>query len=122
MNSIEWTKYYKRLNAFASKASDAVLVVSDGDRNLAGRAYSNVLMRYKWYDAGMNGKGQNVYFCFSLFRDEENLFWSWRETHGKTKMKRDMYSHRRKKAACKEIARKRYNAFIDKYGHAETVV
>lgn len=109
-----WRAYQDRLNAFAAKAYDAAMVVSDGDRFEASKVRARARARYYWLEAGTNGYGHDVYFCWTLHPDPEGLFWSWREVHTSTEMRRDKYSHRKTKAAAAELARKRQNAFIDK--------
>lgn len=109
-----WQAYQRRLKTFASDAYEAALVVSDGDRAHAKEVYSRALTRYYMIEAGTDGRGHTVWFAWTLHRDKEGVFWTWREVHSDTKMKRDKYAHRKTKAAVAEIARKRQNAWIDR--------
>lgn len=90
------------------------MVVSDGDRAHAMEVKQRARVRYYWHEAGTDGRGNDVYFCWTVHADKEGVFWSWREVHCATEMKRDSYVHRKTKAAAAEVARRRQNAWIDK--------
>lgn len=109
-----WIRYQQRLGAFANKAYEAAMVVSDGDREHAKAVKERAMVRYYWHEAGTNGRGHDVYFCWTVHPDKEGVFWSWREVHTATEMRRDWYVHRKTKAAAAEVARRRQNAYIDK--------
>lgn len=70
---------------------------------------------YHYWPAGMDGRNRKVHFCWSTKRNAAGYFLTWREVIGKDNGKRDMWSARKTKSACAEIARRRQNAFIDKH-------
>jgi len=109
-----WLDYRKKLDAFCAKARDTSLVTSDGDRELSMRVYHNARQRYYWYEAGIDGRGNQVYFCWTLHKAEDGTYASWREVHYDRELKRYDYAYRKTKAKVAEIARRRYNAFINK--------
>ncbi len=55
-----WRAYQDRLNAFAAKAYDAAMVVSDGDREHASKVRARARARYYWLEAGVDGRGNDV--------------------------------------------------------------
>lgn len=108
-----WYKWYSTaLTKLAMKAADASLVVTGGDKELAEKVFRDVRCRHYWHDAGTNGKGQDVFFCWTTRKDEAGYFRTWREVHTQTEIKRYNVAYRRTKAAAAEIARRRYNKFI----------
>lgn len=117
-----WKWYYQALDTLAQRAYDTAMVVSDGDMRLAGEARRGVRARHYWHEAGQNSKGQDVFFCWTLHPDEHGEYHTWREVHTSTAIKRYDYAHRKTKAAVAEIARKRYNAFIEATDEADTEV
>ena len=68
--------------------------------------------RYRFYDAGRNGRGQAVRFCYSSHRNVAGYFLGWREVVGKKQTKRDKWTARKSRSAVADIARNRYNKFI----------
>jgi hypothetical protein len=63
---------------------------------------------YRYFGGKKNGKGQRVYFCYSVHRNAAGFFLGWRETHMQNgTVKRDRWVSRRVKARCIEIARSR---------------
>ena len=70
--------------------------------------------RYRFYEAGQNGRNQVVRFCYSSHRNVAGYFLGWREIEGKTQTKRDQWTARKTRSAVADIARNRYNKFIEK--------
>lgn len=69
---------------------------------------------YRYWRAGTDGRGREVRFCWSTHRNVAGYFLSWREVIGKNGGKRDQWSARKARSACKELAAQRQNAWIDK--------
>lgn len=69
---------------------------------------SGVQPRYRYYDAGKNGRGQAVRFCWSTVPNVAGFFLGWREVIGKKGGKRDRWVSRRLRRRVKEIARERW--------------
>ena len=107
-----WKWYFARIRALADKAYETTMVVTDGDREAAIQAYSDYNIRYHWHDAGQNSKQQEVFFCWTIYRDRTGYYRTWREVHTSTTVKRYDVARRKTKAGVAEIARRRYNKFI----------
>lgn len=72
-------------------------------------------LAYRYWPAGLDGRGRKVRFCWSSHRNVAGYFLAWREVVGKAETKRDQWSARKLKRAAEELARRRQNAFIDKH-------
>jgi hypothetical protein len=65
---------------------------------------------YVW--GGLNGKGQSVYYCWSIHRNVAGYFLSWRQTRQKSGVtKRDQWAARRARKAAQALAKRRAAAF-----------
>lgn len=114
--SKEWWKwYYDRLNDLAKEAAHLAKIVSDGDPDLMAQAVRDVKIRHYWLDAGVNAKGQDVFFCWSIHKDSSGHFRTWREVHTQEKIKRYNMTFKRSKKIAARLARERHAAFKGKY-------
>lgn len=75
-------------------------------------------MRYRYYSAGKNGRGQTVLFCWSTNPNAAGFYLGWREVYsvprGKRRhqtVKRDMWLSRRVRRKVMQIAERRAAAF-----------
>lgn len=74
-------------------------------------------MRWRYFDAGKDGRGWNVRFCWSTTRNAAGYFLSWREVRppkgssAKFVMKRDQWIARKARHRCKTMCEKRYDRF-----------
>jgi hypothetical protein len=89
------------------------MIVSDKDVNFSLEAKRDVRIRHYWHEAGQNEKGQDVFYCWTIRRDASGQYRTWREVHTLTEIKRYDIVYKRTKAQAAEVARKRYNAFIE---------
>lgn len=108
-----WDQEIIRTESFDTAAIEAIVfLVRTSCRNrpcideeLAENGFENFMVE-------RDGKGQDVFFCWTIRKDEAGYFRTWREVHTKTEIKRYDVAYRRTKAAAAEIARRRYNKFI----------
>lgn len=79
--------------------------------NKASRKFE--VLRWRYYDAGKNGKGQTIRFGWSTTKNIAGFFLTWREVrYVNGEGRRDMFSARRKRKAVKDLAHRRYLAFL----------
>lgn len=70
-------------------------------------------MRWRYFDAGKDGRGWNVRFCWSTTRNAAGYFLGWREllppkwSRAKFDMKRDQWIARKARHRCKTKALQR---------------
>lgn len=105
--------YRVRLARLAQEAYEAAWLLT-GERRAAFVARQAVYRRYRFISGGANARGQKVWFCWSTRKDENGLWWTWREVHtAKTILRYDVSTRKTKKAA-RALAYRRQNAFVDK--------
>lgn len=66
---------------------------------------------YRYVDAGRDGHGRAVRFCWSSHRNVAGYFLGWREVSGKTTTKRLDFYARRQRNMARAIALNRRDAF-----------
>jgi hypothetical protein len=72
-------------------------------------------MSWRYYNAGKDGRGRKVYFCWSTERNAAGYFLGWRQVTNKDGSgKRDMWTANRTRNRVKETAKNRTNAFREK--------
>jgi hypothetical protein len=95
-----------------NREREAAAAKADPAKHKLSRVFND--SRYRFYDAGRNGRGQVVRFCYSSHRNVAGYFLGWREIEGKKQTKRDQWTARKTRTAVVDIARNRYNKFIAK--------
>lgn len=66
---------------------------------------------YSYWKAGRDGRGREVRFCWSSHRNIAGYFLTWREVVGKRGGKRDQWSARKTRTACRAMAERRRDSW-----------
>lgn len=75
---------------------------------------------YRYWNAGRDGRGSLVLFCWSSHRNVAGFFLGWRQTQYRNgKIKRDMWVSRRRRKRCIEIASVRRDKFRERHAKPE---
>ena len=67
--------------------------------------------RYRYYPAGKNRRGQEVWFCWSSHRNAAGYFLCWRETWMRKVTKRDQWDATPSKKDAIDLAQRRRDRF-----------
>ena len=98
-----------------NRESEARAAKADPAKHKLTRVFdAGVSTSYRYWDAGIDGRGRAVIFCWACHRNAAGYFLGWREVSSKQQTKRDMWVARKTKAACQEVARRRQNAWIER--------
>lgn len=71
-------------------------------------------LNYHYVEAGHDGYGRRIRFCYSIHRNVAGYFLSWREVWSRAASagKRDKWSARRQRKAARELAQKRAERYL----------
>jgi hypothetical protein len=91
---------------------------ADPVRYKKSRVYpAGVSTNYHWIPAGRDGKGREVFFCWSVHRNVAGYFLGWRQVYYRDRdktVKRDRWLSSRKRRVVEAAARRRAEAFQQK--------
>ncbi len=104
-----------------SRETEVALIEADPNKYKLTRIMGPKGSSYRYFDAGRDGRGWQVRFCYSCWRNAAGYFLSWREiippkgSKAKFGGKRDKFAARKVRKRARTLAERRCEAFKAKY-------
>ena len=112
---LSWSAVFSlKLMELAKKQGEMVRTISDNDIHMVSAAYRDAQMRYTLLSCGKDGRGSQVYFCYTRRRDTAGYYRSWKEVHTQWEIKRFKMSYFAHKVSAQNMARRRYKKYLEK--------